>query len=88
MDYFFLIPLHIWDQGYLKKIAVYYFLLIPLVSLHSRYLKKIAEKDGVGGSSRLGFRLEGRCRGVVRLSIPPKAAYFEGRCRGVVPFRV
>ena len=29
---------------------------------------------------------ERRCRGVVRLSIPPKAAYFEGRCRGVVPF--
>ena len=46
------------------------------------------QNDGVGGSSRLGFRLEGRCRGVVRLSIPPKAAYFEGRCRGVVPFRV
>ena len=41
-------------------------------------------KDGVGGSSRLGFRLEGRCPGVVRLNIPPKAAYFEGRCRGVV----
>ena len=27
---------------------------------------------------------EGRRRGVVRLSIPPKAAYFEGRRRGVV----
>ena len=27
---------------------------------------------------------ERRCREVVRLSIPPKAAYFEGRCREVV----
>ena len=32
--------------------------------------------------------LEGRCRGVVRLSILPKAAYFEGRCRGAVPSSV
>ena len=32
-----------------------------------------------------GFSLtEGRCRGVVRLELSPKAAYFEGRCRGVV----
>ena len=28
--------------------------------------------------------IEGRCRGVVRLSFQPKAAYLEGRCRGVV----
>ena len=33
-------------------------------------------------------RLEGRCRGVVRLSILPKAAYFEGRCRGVVRLEI
>ena len=32
--------------------------------------------------------LEERCRGVVRLSVLPKAAYLAGRCRKVVPFRV
>ena len=28
--------------------------------------------------------IEGRCRGVVRLNLLPKAAYLEGRGRGVV----
>ena len=32
--------------------------------------------------------LEGRRRGVVRLSFLPKAAYLEGRCRGVVRLEI
>ena len=36
------------------------------------------------GFSMVCSVIEGRCRGVARLSFQPKAAYPEGRCRGVV----
>ena len=42
---------------------------------------------GFDGFSMVCSVTEGRCRGVVRLSFLPKAAYLEGRCQGGCPFR-
>ena len=48
-----------------------------------------SEKKIVKSSENLSKAayLEGRSRGVIRLSFLPKAANLEGRCRGVVRLR-